>query len=999
MGRHRRCARLESLGSAALAVILGIGLISIAAPITQAASTTLYVDGKTGSDSHDGTSPGSAFKTIAKAANTIPSGVAAAGWTVVVQGYSDYIYRERPIPPGWSGQGTTSAHVVFRAADYVPGGTGYVKPIVSGGDLAPTSGHSWQSTSTPGVWRTPWTTAPFDYGKAWGPRGIAVFEDTTKWLWAYSSLSGLASAASKGAGGFWWDSANKQLYVSGVSTTGASGANPTGHTIDVIIRNAFLFNGTYGVRYVDVLGFVVQHSANGIAFAMGTDYGTAADNVVNANLYMGIQTRGYQGSSADPSVGHQITRNTGSWNTVQMIKADEGTQNSTFCDNSASRNGLQGIKLQGPPVGSSYKGTTANNTICDNDLHNNNYNPTGSTYNNSSGLTIANGALSTTVTGNDAWGNDVGIMVSQEDGARPAIEGVTLSWNRMWSNRRFGLYFFDGYYGRGDGHATSTRDAMWDNGIGVMADRGSTNKTLELDTIHANESDGIRVGGTSGGATSVTLKRSIVTDNAGYGIWVLGSNTATLSYDGFSLNTLGNFRGSVSKSYVNGHVAGYLSIDPEDPDFITIASDSYQYTAGPGATPIGAYWSDKTRPKAEGSTFFGLTPSRILDTYQDIQVSSPLQALHAVTFNVTDRFPGDPDRNVPANATAITGVLSVSHATVLGYLALTPDPIDVPVTSTINFPVRDARSTGVTVPLGPGGTLSVTYGGTATGTADVSLDITGYFIGGSSGSTYFALTPNRILDSRKTIGNMEGGLTAGIHRTFQVADLHPSDPTMNVPSTAVAVTGNLTVTRQTHPGLLALGPDPIDAPTTASLYFPVGDNRAAGLTIKLGSDGTLSVVYIAKAGSPASATAQVVFDVTGYFLPSSSGAMWVPVPPNRIVDSRKGIGVGSILVCVKSASFYAVERSNDPAKYVPPSAVGVTGTLTVTRQTTAGYLALTTARRDVPITSTLNFPYGDNRATGVTVPLGSGGVLWVSFGGCSYARTHVVFDVSGYFTR
>jgi len=26
-------------------------------------------------------------------------------------------------------------------------------------------------------------------------------------------------------------------------------------------------------------------------------------------------------------------------------------------------------------------------------------------------------------------------------------------------------------------------------------------------------------------------------------------------------------------------------------------------------------------------------------------------------------------------------------------------------------------------------------------------------------------------------------------------------------------------------------------------------------------------------------------------------------------------------------------------------------------------------------------------------------VLWVSFGGCRYAKTHVVFDVSGYFTR
>jgi hypothetical protein len=613
-------------------------------------------------------------------------------------------------------------------------------------------------------------------------------------------------------------------------------------------------------------------------------------------------------------------------------------------------------------------------------------------------LTIANGALQTTVTGNSAWNNDVGILISQEDGARPAIEGVNLSWNRLWSNRRFGLYFFDGYYGSGSGHATSTRDAVWANGIGVMVDRGSTNKTLDLDTIHNNSSDGIRVGGSNLASASLTVKRSLVTDNGGYGIWVLSGNgnTASLQYDGFSVNALGNFRGSVSSSYVNGHTAGYLSIDPASSDFIAIATDSYQYTAGPSATPIGAYWSDKTLPVAEGATYFGTTPTRVLDTYKDIQVSAPLSALKAVTFNVTGRFPGDSARNVPDNAAAITGVLSVSHATVAGYLALTPDPIDVPITSTLNFPVKDARATGVTVPLGPGGTLSVTYGGTATGTADVSLDITGYFVVGSSGSTYFALTPNRILDSRKTTGDMEGGLTAGVHRTFRVVDVNPTDPTLNVPTDAVAVTGNLTVTRQTQPGLLALGPDPIDDPTTASLYFPVGDNRAAGLTVKLGPDGTLSVVYIAEEG----AQAQVVFDVTGYFTPSLDGAQWVPVPPNRIVDSRKGIGVGSILSCVKSASFSAVERSNDPALNVPSTAVGVTGTLTVTRQTTAGYLALTTARRDVPITSTLNFPNGDNRATGVTVPLGSGGVLWVSFGGCrSGTKTHVVFDISGYFTR
>jgi len=43
----------------------------------------------------------------------------------------------------------------------------------------------------------------------------------------------------------------------------------------------------------------------------------------------------------------------------------------------------------------------------------------------------------------------------------------------------------------------------------------------------------------------------------------------------------------------------------------------------------------------------------------------------------------------------------------------------------------------------------------------------------------------------------------------------------------------------------------------------VGDVRANGVTITLGSGQSLSVTYVAKSG----ASAQVVFDVTGYFVP------------------------------------------------------------------------------------------------------------------------------------
>jgi hypothetical protein len=726
-----RVVRLAACGLSA--VVLAIGLqASFVPPVAAVASGggTFYVDGKLGLDTNTGTSASSPFKTIAKAASSIPAGSGAAGWTVVVQGYSDYIYRERPIPPDWNGQGTSSAPVVFRAAGYVAGASDYVKPIVSGSDLAPTAGHSWSASGTAGVWKTPWASAPFGYGTAWGPRGIAIFEDGTKWLWAYSSLANLASAAAKGTGGFWWDKTNKQLYVSGVSSSGFTGANPTGHTIDVIMRNAFYFKGTYGVRYVEVLGFQVEHSANGIAFGMGTDYGTAADNVVNANLYMGIETGGLQTATGpDPSVGNTIERNSGSYNTIQAIKADEGTQNSTFCDNSLSRNGLQGLKLQGPPVGSNYTGTTTNNTVCDNDLYSNAYNPTNSVYNNDSGLTIANGAINTTVTGNSVWGNDVGIMISQEGGPRPAINNVSLSWNWIWSNRRFGLYFFDGYYGSGSGTATSSHDVMWGNGIGVMIDRGSTHKTVDHATIYANTSDGVHVGGYQVAAAALTLSSSIVAANKGYGIWIVTGNSATLSSDCFFANSAGGIYGSGSFTAINYRSPSFLSTTSTDPEFLQISTSSYQATAGPGGSIIGALGTGTFAAPVETASYVPVTPNRLVDSRQGTRLglAASLTSRKPAQFQVSDASL-DIRVSIPPNAIAVTGNLTAVNESSGGYFSLTPDkPSGIPSTSTLNFPKGDTRANAVTVPLGSGGTLWVTFTGTSGAKADVVFDVTGYF--------------------------------------------------------------------------------------------------------------------------------------------------------------------------------------------------------------------------------------------------------------------------------
>ena len=262
------------------------------------------------------------------------------------------------------------------------------------------------------------------------------------------------------------------------------------------------------------------------------------------------------------------------------------------------------------------------------------------------------------------------------------------------------------------------------------------------------------------------------------------------------------------------------------------------------------------------------------------------------------------------------------------------------------------------------------------------------------GATYVPVSPDRIMDSRvpRDVG---GHLVANTAVSFQVTQFD----TANIPDNAIAVTGNLTVTGQTAPGYFALTTTAQNSPTTSTLNFPVGDNRANGVTVPLGTNGTHGLLWITYAAT-AGATANAIFDLTGYFVPGSSGATYVPVTPDRIMDSRVPRDVGGHLVANTAVSFQVSNESLDPTKYVPADAVAVTGNLTVTGQSAAGFLALTTVAQNSPTTSTLNFPVGDNRANGVTAPLGTNGtdgVLWITYAAIGGATTQAIFDVTGYF--
>jgi hypothetical protein len=178
-------------------------------------------------------------------------------------------------------------------------------------------------------------------------------------------------------------------------------------------------------------------------------------------------------------------------------------------------------------------------------------------------------------------------------------------------------------------------------------------------------------------------------------------------------------------------------------------------------------------------------------------------------------------------------------------------------------------------------------------------------------------------------------------------------------------------------------------PTSSTLNFPVGDDRANAVTVALSTGGALSVTYAASTLGP---TAQVIFDVTGYFVPNMSGATYIPLNPARLLDTRNGTGLAG------PSSSHVARTFQVTGSGVPAGVYAVTGNLTVTQQTSAGFLFIGPVAMNNPTSSTLNFPLGDDRANAVTVALGTGGTLRVTYAASTLGPTaQVIFDVTGYF--
>jgi len=129
--------------------------------------------------------------------------------------------------------------------------------------------------------------------------------------------------------------------------------------------------------------------------------------------------------------------------------------------------------------------------------------------------------------------------------------------------------------------------------------------------------------------------------------------------------------------------------------------------------------------------------------------------------------------------------------------------------------------------------------------------------------SFFPLTPCRIIDTRGPVGPTGGpALSANTVRSFPVANVNAC----GVPSTARAVSFNITTVQATDAGDLRIFPYLSPVPLASVINFSPADFALAnGAIIPIANIGGLDISVQTDMAPGSTGTVHLVVDVTGYF--------------------------------------------------------------------------------------------------------------------------------------
>jgi len=393
-----------------------------------------------------------------------------------------------------------------------------------------------------------------------------------------------------------------------------------------------------------------------------------------------------------------------------------------------------------------------------------------------------------------------------------------------------------------------------------------------------------------------------------------------------------------------------------------------------------------TVPVIPGSTYFPLSPGRVLDTRNGTGtggVINPIGSGGQIDVKVIDTL-GVPSSNVTAVA---LNVVATNASGPASFLTVWPAGQPRPLASNLNFVPGVSVPNLVIARVGADGKVSL-YNNL--GSVNVAADIQGYFLGDSTGSAYNSLPPARILDTRNGTGGISSPVGPGGTIELKVVDAG------GVPATGgTAVALNVTATNVSGAeSFLTVWPSGSNRPLASNLNFIQGQTVPNLVLAKVGDGGKISIYN--NVGN-----VDVVADTQGWFAAPVAagtalpGSHYFPANPARILDTRDGTGVpGNAMGQLGTGGTLDVQVTG--AGGVPANATAVV--LNVTAADSPGpdsYLTVYPTGFTRPLASNLNFVAGQTVPNLVIARIGTGGKVTIYN---NLGSTVVVADVQGWFT-
>ena len=406
---------------------------------------------------------------------------------------------------------------------------------------------------------------------------------------------------------------------------------------------------------------------------------------------------------------------------------------------------------------------------------------------------------------------------------------------------------------------------------GRVVDGFSTTQRAFIDSRSINPAAGGSNSGSSTAVfTSVTPERILDTRN---GVGALAGRVGALDGSATALELQVTGRGGVpagasavalNVTVVGGEAndfGGYVTVYPcgaskpeaSNLNFVsgqTVPNSVIAPLSSSGTVCLYVYGTAHLLADVSGyftSGFTPLTPARLLDTRQTGSRVGTLDGTgSAVTLRVAGQG-GVPTTGATAVALNVT-VVGGQANDFGGYVSVYPCDVAKPDVSNLNFVSGQTVPNSVIAPLLSSGDVCLyVYG-----TADLLVDVSGYFTSGFS-----SVTPSRVLDTRSGVGAAPGRVGA-LDGTATALELQVTGRA-GVPGGASAVALNVTVVggeTNDFGGYVTVYPCDVAKPDASNLNFVSGQTVPNSVIAPLSGTGTVCLyVY---------GTADLLVDVSGH---------------------------------------------------------------------------------------------------------------------------------------